>query len=101
MQSSFVHLFCLTSKEVCATASIGKTLRGIDLHLDNAPAPNAKWSQQEIARTKATMVVRPAYSPDTAPSDFFLFAYLKGKMASFTESISLMRWAKIFSIFDD
>jgi hypothetical protein len=55
-----------------------KTLRGADLHLDNAPAHNAKRSGQEIGRTKTTTVMHPAYSPDTAPSDLFLFGYLKG-----------------------
>jgi hypothetical protein len=29
-------------------------------------------------------VVHPAYSPDAASSDFFLFGYLKGEMAGFT-----------------
>jgi hypothetical protein len=28
--------------------------------------------------------VHPAYSPDAAPSNFFLFGYLKGEMAGFT-----------------
>jgi hypothetical protein len=28
--------------------------------------------------------VHPAYSRDAAPSDFFLFGYLKGEMAGFT-----------------
>jgi hypothetical protein len=28
--------------------------------------------------------VHPAYSPDAAPSDFFLFGYLKDEMAGFT-----------------
>jgi hypothetical protein len=61
-----------------------KTLRGVYLHLDNAPAHNAKRSRQAIARTKTTRIVHPDYSPDTAPSDFFLFVYLKGEMAGLT-----------------
>jgi hypothetical protein len=50
-----------------------KTLRGFSLHLENAPARNAKRSRQQMSRTKTTWVVHPAYSPDAAPSDFFLF----------------------------
>jgi hypothetical protein len=61
-----------------------KTLRGVHLHLDNAPAHNAKWSRQEAARIKATRVADPAYSADAAPSYIFLFDFLKGEMAGFT-----------------
>jgi hypothetical protein len=60
-----------------------RTLRYVCPHLDNAPDHNTKRSRQEIAHPKATKVVHPAYSPDTAPSDFFLFGYLKGEMAGF------------------
>jgi hypothetical protein len=62
----------------------GKTLRGVYLHLDNAPAHNRKRSRQEIARTKATEAVHPVYSRDAVPSDFFLFGFMKGEMAGFT-----------------
>jgi hypothetical protein len=58
-----------------------KKFRGVDLHLDNAPAHNAKRLWQAIARTKATRVVHPGYSPDDAPSNFILFGYLKGEVA--------------------
>jgi hypothetical protein len=61
-----------------------KTVRGVYLHLGNAPVHNAKRSRQENARTKASRVVHPAYSPDIAPSDFFLFGHLKGEMTGFT-----------------
>jgi hypothetical protein len=40
-----------------------------------------------MSRTKAS-VVYPAYSPDTAPSDFFLFGPLSGEMASFLPNSS-------------
>jgi hypothetical protein len=61
-----------------------KTVRGVYLHLGNAPIHNAKRSRQENARTKASRVVHPGYSPDIAPSDFFLFGHVKGEMAGFT-----------------
>jgi hypothetical protein len=43
------------------------------------------------------MVVYPAYSADAAPSDFFLFGYLKGEMAGFSANspagiLSEIRW---------
>jgi histone-lysine N-methyltransferase SETMAR len=61
-----------------------RTLRGVFLHLDNAPAHNTKRPRDKIARTKASRIVHPAYSPDAAPSDFFLFGNQKGEMADFT-----------------
>jgi hypothetical protein len=61
-----------------------KTLGGFYLYIDNAPAHNAKRSRQEITRTKTTGVVHPTCSPDAAPSDFFLFDYLKVQIAGFT-----------------
>jgi hypothetical protein len=54
-----------------------KTLRSVDFHLDDAATHNVKRSRKEIVRTKATRVVHLAYSLDAAPSDFFLFGYLK------------------------
>jgi hypothetical protein len=61
-----------------------KMLRGVYLYLDNASAHNTKRSRQEIARTKATRLVHPAYSLDAVSSDFFLLGYLNGEMAGFT-----------------
>jgi hypothetical protein len=58
-----------------------KTLPDICLHLDNASTHNAKRSRQEIARIMATNVAYPAYSPDVATSDLFLFDHLKREMA--------------------
>jgi hypothetical protein len=60
-----------------------KTLRGIDLHLGNAPTHSTKRSRQQITRNKATRAVHPAYFPDPAPSDFFVFGSLKGEMTGF------------------
>jgi hypothetical protein len=60
-----------------------KALRGIDLHRGNAPAHSAKRSRQQISRNKATRAVHPAYFPDPAPSDLFVFASLKGEMTGF------------------
>jgi hypothetical protein len=72
-------------KNICEGTRI-KTLRGIYLHLGNAPAHDAKRSRQEIARTKTMKVVHPAYSLDIASSDFFLFGHLTREMVGFTTS---------------
>jgi hypothetical protein len=58
-----------------------KTLRGVYLHLDNAPAYNAKKSRQAVARSKTTSAVHLAYPLGAAPCDFAFFGYLEGEMA--------------------
>jgi hypothetical protein len=86
MQSSFPHLFFMTSKGTSVRAVAKRPFRGINTHHDNAPAHKAKWLRQEIARTKATKVVLRAYSRDVAPTDFFLFGHLKPEITGFTAS---------------
>jgi hypothetical protein len=78
-----------------------KTLQCIYFHLDKAPAHNAKWWRQEIARTKATRVTHPAYSSDVAPSDFILLGYLKGEMAGFKANSSADILSEIRRIFQE
>ena len=43
------------------------------LHHDNAPAHTALSVREFLASKQITMLEYPAYSPDLAPSDFFLF----------------------------
>jgi hypothetical protein len=78
-----------------------KMLRGIDLHLNNAPAHNAQRSRQEISRIKATRAVHPAYSPDAVPSNFFVFDYLKGEMPDFTTNSPADILSEIRHIFQE
>jgi hypothetical protein len=78
-----------------------KTVRGDYFHLHNAPAHNTKLSRQEIARTKAIRVVHPAYSPNAASSDFFLFGYTKGEMAGLTANSLANILSEIGRIFQE
>jgi transposase len=50
------------------------------IHMDNAPAHRAKATQQYFKEKKLFVIPHPPYSPDLAPSDFFLFGYLKERM---------------------
>jgi len=43
------------------------------LHHDNAPAHTALSVREFLANKQITVLEHPAYSPDLAPSDFFLF----------------------------
>lgn len=50
------------------------------LHHDNAPAHSAHRIKDFLAKTKTTVINHPAYSPDLAPCDYFLFPKLKFKL---------------------
>jgi histone-lysine N-methyltransferase SETMAR len=47
------------------------------LHYDNAPAHTARTTTALVARYGFHKMPHPPYSPDIAPSDFYLFARLK------------------------
>jgi hypothetical protein len=51
--------------------------RGLLLHHDNAPSHTANLTTQYLAENKIKTVPHPAYSPDLAMCDFWLFAGLK------------------------
>jgi hypothetical protein len=69
-----------------------KTLKGILLHLEHAPAHNSRLSSEKIESGKVQRVPHPLYSPDVTPNDFFLFRYLKDKLRGtlFTRSDDLI-----------
>jgi histone-lysine N-methyltransferase SETMAR len=50
------------------------------VHADNARPHNAKVSNDFIALNRMKQPPHPPYSPDLAPSDFFLFEYVKRKL---------------------
>jgi transposase len=78
-------------KNLC-TQRRRKTLKGIFIHLDNARPHNSNDSNRVLEATKARRVRHPPYSPDIAPSDFFLFGALKGKLSglAFTSDDELL-----------
>jgi histone-lysine N-methyltransferase SETMAR len=47
------------------------------LHYDNVPAHTALSVREFLAPKQITLLERRAYSPDLAPSDFFLFPKIK------------------------
>ena len=47
------------------------------LHHDNAPAHTVLSVREFLATKQITVLEHPAYSPDLAPSDFFLFLKIK------------------------
>lgn len=55
-------------------------IRGMRMHWDNARPHFSKLTLAAIDRYGLKIVPHPPYSPDLAPSDFFLFGYLKNIM---------------------
>ena len=57
--------------------------RKIWLHLDNCRVHNSKQSSEKIEASGFKRTPHPPYSPDVAPSDFFLFGYTKLNLKGF------------------
>ena len=54
--------------------------RGLLLHQDNAPAHRARQTHDFLEEQRVQQVGHPAYSPDLAPCDFFVFPHVKSKL---------------------
>ncbi|KAA6386828.1 MAG: hypothetical protein EZS28_017645 [Streblomastix strix] len=54
--------------------------REVLLHIDNSPVHNNRMSRGYVKEFNLYRIEHPAYSPDLAPSDFWLFGNLKGSM---------------------
>ena len=55
----------------------GKHSKGVLLQQDNARVHTCKVAMDAVERNGYELIPHPAYSPDLAPSDFFLFPNLK------------------------
>ena len=55
----------------------GKLSKGVLLQQDNVRVHTCKVSMDAVERNGYELIPHPAYSPDLAPSDFFLFPNLK------------------------
>ena len=55
----------------------GKLSKGILLQQDNARVHTCKNTMDAVERNGYELIPHPAYSPDLAPSDYFLFPNLK------------------------
>ena len=54
--------------------------RGILFHHDNAPAHSSRLVRETLREFRWQMKPHPPYSPDLAPSDYFLFPKLKAHL---------------------
>lgn len=72
----------LTKTEVYKRAkAAGKKLI---VHMDNAPVHTAGCVDDFVKRHAIKLAPHPPYSPDLAPSDFYLFGALKSRLAGMT-----------------
>ena len=55
----------------------GKPSKGVLLQQDNARVHTCKVAMDAVERDGYELILHPAYSPDLAPRDFFLFPNLK------------------------
>jgi histone-lysine N-methyltransferase SETMAR len=60
-----------------------QTLKRWLIHMDNARPHNSGQTQKCIEASRAEPLSHPVYSPDLAPTDFFLFRYIKGKLSDY------------------
>ena len=58
----------------------GKLSQGVLLLHDNAPVHKSRIAQAAIRECKFEQLNHPPYSPDLAPSDFYLFRNLKSNL---------------------
>jgi histone-lysine N-methyltransferase SETMAR len=59
----------------------GEREQVLTLHFDNAPIHNSAEVEGYLEDRGLSRMPHPAYSPDLAPCDFYLFGYLKGALA--------------------
>ena len=60
-------------REAIKEKKSGKLWAGVLFHQDNAPAHKAAVAMAAIQETGFELLDHPPYSPDLAPSDFYLF----------------------------
>lgn len=78
-------------------------VKGLRLHWDNARPHTAAATVSMLSELKITTLPHPAYSPDLAPSDYYLFGKIKHQLlgCTFPDSESLVSAiTRIFSEID-
>jgi len=55
----------------------GRGLPGLRFHWDNARPHTSSITRSKLQDLRVRVLSHPSYSPDIAPSDFFLFGYVK------------------------
>ena len=72
-----------------------KLIKGVLFH--NAPAHNSVVAMAVVHVCGFEMVDHPPYSPDLAPSDYFLFPNMKIKVIVLVKQDSLCQFSRLFT----
>ena len=66
------------------------------IHMDNAPAHRAKVVTEFLKDTGIAVAPHPPFSPDLAPSDFYLFGKLKSQLGfmEFSSKDEIIQWIR-------
>ena len=76
----------------------GNLSKGVLLQQDNARVHTCKVAMDGVERNGYELIPHPAYSPDLAPSDFFLFPNLKKRISvDFISSLMKKSWRQLRS----
>ena len=59
----------------------GKLTAGVLFHQDNAPAHKSTLAMAAIRECGFQLIEHPPYSPDLAPSDYYLFLKMKKELS--------------------
>ena len=74
--------------------------RKVWLHLDNCRIHNSKMTMEKIQKIQFKRTPHPAYSPDIAPSDFYLFGRVKKELEGFEFEAPQEVFDKVIEILD-
>jgi hypothetical protein len=98
-QYFYQHVIPDIQQTICSSIR-SKTLKDIVLHLGNSPTHNSRLSSENIEFSAVQRVPHPFDGPDLAPSEFFLFGYLKEKLrgTSLTASEDFILTTRQFSL---
>lgn len=82
----YYHDQCLKSlvKKLCEQRP-ASTTNGIKLHHDNASPQMNSIVFDYLQRERINVMLHPPYSPDLAPSDYWLFGTLKRSLVSYPD----------------
>ena len=79
----------------------GKLSKGFLLQQDNARVNTCKVAMDAVERNGYELIPHPAYSPDLAPSDVFLFSNLKKGIRGWQLRSGSMERTPTFSVLGD
>ena len=76
-------------------------LRGMKIHWDNARPHRSSETRAKLQSLGCAELPHPPYSPDLAPSDYYLFGYIKSKLKGTCSADSEELFAKVTLITEE